>query len=327
MEKYVGKLLDKRYEDYNNVPKDKRSKAVTDLVLQAYLLKDSDSIPDKLDPEFGTFATRQIRMFVFVGHDSTRSTICYFLHLLSKNPDALARLCAEHDSVYKADISAVSSLFISKPHLIKTLPYTNAVSREVLRLFPPANVTRQGKKNVHLTDEQGNVCPTEGALAFPLHIGMQRSPEYWYGQTSFFQSGGWSSEDTSSFLRKMHGGPFEFGPRDCFAEGVVMAGIKLVWYTLPENLNSMMRMTGGILCTRDKDLRLIEKREHVKWTKERRIQHRTTRQGINPKHVSLRSENLLHGSSKPREMFVRYFSLERSLKASKLVGFNQESAH
>lgn len=72
------------------MPESKRSKSVIDLVLQAYLSKDSNAMPDKLDPEFRAFAIRQIRLFVFVGHDSTSSTICYCLHLVSKNPDALA---------------------------------------------------------------------------------------------------------------------------------------------------------------------------------------------------------------------------------------------
>jgi cytochrome P450 len=132
MDKYVGKLLDEPYEDYKNVPENTRSKAVIDLVLQAYLPGDSKVMPDKLDPEFRAFAIRQIR-FVFVGHDSTSSTICYCFQLLSKNPDALARIRTEHDSVFGTDISAVSSLLISRPHLINSLPYTTGVIKETLR--------------------------------------------------------------------------------------------------------------------------------------------------------------------------------------------------
>jgi hypothetical protein len=90
-------------------PDNTRSKAVIDLVLQAYLPKDTKIEPDKLDPEFRAFSIRQIRLFVFVGHDSISSKICYCFHLLSKNLDALARIRAEHDSVFRTNISTYST--------------------------------------------------------------------------------------------------------------------------------------------------------------------------------------------------------------------------
>jgi len=169
MDKYVGKLLDGRYEDHKNVPESKRSKSVLDLVLQAYLSEGSKAMPDKLDPKVRAFAIRQIRLFVFVGHDSTSSTICYCLHLLSKNLDAVDRVRAEHDSVFGTDISAISTLLTSRQHLINSLPYTNAVIKETPQLFTPASASRQGKKNVNLTDDQGNTYPTDGAVVLVFH--------------------------------------------------------------------------------------------------------------------------------------------------------------
>jgi hypothetical protein len=53
-----------------------KSNAFIDLVLQSYLPKDKKNLPDKLDSEFRAFAIIQIRLFVFVSHDSTSSTIC-----------------------------------------------------------------------------------------------------------------------------------------------------------------------------------------------------------------------------------------------------------
>jgi hypothetical protein len=58
MNQYIGKLRDERYEDYKNFPETVRSKAVIDLVLQAYLPKDAETVLEKLDPEFRTFAIR-----------------------------------------------------------------------------------------------------------------------------------------------------------------------------------------------------------------------------------------------------------------------------
>jgi cytochrome P450 len=113
MDKYIGEELDRWYAEFkadsggdNN---SSRTKAVIDIILQAY---NGDgkikTKPEKLDPEFRAFAIRQIRLFVFVGHDSTSSTICYILHLLSLNPPALSKTRAEHDAVLGKDYNAVS---------------------------------------------------------------------------------------------------------------------------------------------------------------------------------------------------------------------------
>ena len=65
---------------------------------------------------------------MFASRESTSSTICYSLHLLSINPNALDRLRAEHDMVFEPSFSTVLSLLIEQPNL---LPYTTAVTKEV----------------------------------------------------------------------------------------------------------------------------------------------------------------------------------------------------
>lgn len=125
MDKYIGDELDSRYNEYRADLDGKRTKAVIDLVLQAYLPKDGKTRPEKLEPEFRAFATSQIRLFVFAGHDSTSSTICYILHLLATYPDALAHVRAEHDLVLGTDLSAVSS--------------SNPISPTRCRILPPSS--------------------------------------------------------------------------------------------------------------------------------------------------------------------------------------------
>ena len=92
MDHYIGHELDKRYEEFKADPDSKRTKAVIDSVLQAYLPESTKPRPEKLDPEFRAFAISQIRLFVFVGHDSASSTICYILHLLATSPSTLAQV-------------------------------------------------------------------------------------------------------------------------------------------------------------------------------------------------------------------------------------------
>ena len=120
MDNYIGNELDKRYEEFKADPDSKRTKAVIDLVLQAYLPESAKPRPKELDPEFRAFAISQIRLFVFVGHDSTSSTICYILHLLATNPSALAQVRAEHDKLLGPDCQQSHLCSSSRPISLTT---------------------------------------------------------------------------------------------------------------------------------------------------------------------------------------------------------------
>lgn len=232
MDKYIGNELDKRYNEYKADPDSKRTKAVIDLVLQASP-ENAKTRPEKLDPEFRAFAISQIRLFVFVGHDSTSSTICYILHLLATNPDALAKVRAEHVELLGLDWSAVPAMLKEQPHLTDNLPYTSAVItsaviKEALRLFPPGGCSRAGKPNVNLIDDHGNRCPTELAMVFTIHTELHRAPAYWHRPAEFLPerwlvAGG-------DILVPMRGAyrALEVGPRNCVAQGFVMTELRVI---------------------------------------------------------------------------------------------------
>ena len=89
----------RRYSEYLANHTDTQKKAVIDLVMQAYMPGDAKA-SRTLDTQFRSFAIHQIRLFVFAGHDSTSSTICYLLHLLSTTLDVLAKIISEHDTIF-----------------------------------------------------------------------------------------------------------------------------------------------------------------------------------------------------------------------------------
>ena len=179
MDRYIGSESDKRYKEYRADPATTRSKAVIDLVLQAHINEDAETKPQELESEFRNFAIRQIRLFVFAGHDSTSSTICSIFHLLSTNLKALSLLRAEHDKILGTNPAAAQSLLESRPQLTDSLTYTLVVIKEALRLFTPAGCSRSGKRNVSLLDDEDNVCPTDEAMVCMVHVEMHRSPKYW----------------------------------------------------------------------------------------------------------------------------------------------------
>ena len=228
MNQYISKELDKRYAEYRADIGDTRSKAVIDIVLQAYLTDDSKDKTQQLDPEFRDFATRQIRVFLFAGHDSISSTICYIIHLLSQNPDAMARIRAEHDTVFGTDLLAVPSLLSEQPRLLNALPYTLAVMKESMRLFPAASSVRSGAHGVDLVDDDGNRYPTDKTMVWILHCAMQRAPEYWIRPEEFIPERWLVGPEHALYPMAGAWRPFEFGPRNCIGQGLVMMEIRVV---------------------------------------------------------------------------------------------------
>ena len=229
MDLYIGNELDQRFSEYTADISDKRQKSVIDLVLQAYLAQSGKHKPERLDPEFRAFAIRQIRLFVFLGHDSTSSTICYALHLLSQNPDALNRIRAEHNQVLGTDVSKAPTLLEEQPKLLNDLPYTAAVIKEALRLFSPAGSSRQGKPGTSIQDDLGAVCPTDDVIMiWTIHVELHRSPQYWKRPDEFLPER-WLVEPTHELSPiKDAWRAFEYGPRNCLAQGIVTTELKII---------------------------------------------------------------------------------------------------
>ena len=229
MDKYIGSELDKRFMEHKSDLTGKRQKSVIDLVLQAYLAQSSDYKSDALDATFRAFAIRQIRLFVFAGHDSTSSTICYAFHLLSQHPEALKRIRSEHDRLLGQDASRAAFLLEDNPKLLNEMPFTTAVIKEVLRLFPPAASSRQGKSGASIHDDHGTTCPTDDVIMiWTIHVELHRSPKYWKRPDEFVPER-WLVEPTHElFPVKDAWRAFEYGPRNCIAQGYVMTVLKIV---------------------------------------------------------------------------------------------------
>lgn len=172
MNRYIGNLLDERFEIRKARPAEKiqRSKPIVDLALDTYLenhATSSNNEDGKMDPIFKRFATTQIKTFMFAGHDTTSSTIAYMYHLLSKNPHALDAVRQEYDAVFGSDVSLTAEIITETPHVLQKLPYSHAIIKETLRLYPPGPTVRAGIPGYHLQHE-GQQYPTEGICVSKL---------------------------------------------------------------------------------------------------------------------------------------------------------------
>ncbi|KAM7213905.1 Cytochrome P450 [Rhypophila decipiens] len=257
MDIFIGEELDKRYEEYNEnhqqaspskSANQKKTKSIMDLVFQAYLSSTTQSSSSqtfqapvkKLDPTFRTTAIRHFRLFLFSGHDSMSSALVYTFHLLSRNPQALSRLRAEHDRVL-GPVHLAPALLSQNPHLVNSLLYTLAVIKESLRLFPPAGTTRAGKPDVNIRDETGNLLPTDNTTLWVLHNELHTSPKYW-PRADEFLSERWLSDidrENLGLLQVERGNyppipptanwrAFEQGPRNCIAQGLVLVELRMI---------------------------------------------------------------------------------------------------
>lgn len=167
MDRFVGKALDERFssrpdKEAANSRVTKCNRPVIDLALDAYHEEDgAKHTTTGIDATFKRFAMDQIKTFMFAGHDTTSSTIRYVAYALSEHPEALRKVRQEYDEVFGTNVEQTPHLIKTDPYLINKLPYTVAIIKEILRLYPPASSVRRGLPGFSLHHD-GKQYPTEG---------------------------------------------------------------------------------------------------------------------------------------------------------------------
>lgn len=231
MDKYINRDLDNRY---NTINSDNKSKTIIDLALSGYRTENTSSATGKmqLDAEFRKYARAQLKVFIFAGHDAVSTTMCYAWLLLSRHPKVMAKLRAEHDVVLGLDKNSATSMLNANPALVNQLPYTLAVIKETLRLFPVVSSPRIGQPAFHLTASTGHVFPTESCLVWAVHHGLHHNPLWWPRVTEFLPERFLAdhSNERDEHLKPLKNAwrPFEFGPRACIGTELALAELKVV---------------------------------------------------------------------------------------------------
>ena len=232
MLQYIWRELDLRFKSkyrQSEVSKKVRSKTIIDLALDNYLAgKAQNDSPGAMNTIFRDFATSQIRTFVFAGHDSTSSTMCYAFHLLSTHPTARRLLIAELDRVFGPDYKQTATQISESPHLLNQLHYTLAVIKETLRLYPPASSTRSGEPGYSISGPDGLQLPTDDFLIWSCSYAIQRDINYWPEPNSFLPERWLVNEGDRLYPVKGAYRPFEFGPRNCIGQELAMLELKIV---------------------------------------------------------------------------------------------------
>ncbi|PWA32207.1 hypothetical protein CCH79_00013461 [Gambusia affinis] len=157
--------------------------------------------------------------FMFAGHDTTASAICWTLYNLAHHPhyqekcrQEVMELMQEQDGheIQWEDLS--------------NLPFTTMCIKESLRLHSPVQaVTRKYTQDVALP---GDLIVPQGVICLVSLYGTHHNPEVWTNPHEFDPL---RFEPTSAQSRSSHGFiPFSSGPRNCIGQKFAMAELRVV---------------------------------------------------------------------------------------------------
>lgn len=157
----------------------------------------------------------QVKTFLAAGHESSALALTWAFLLLAAHPEADARLAAELKSVLGDRPPA--------PNDLPRLPYTQAVIKETLRLYPPLWMT--GRRSVARCEIGGHPVPA-GSVVLTSQWAVQRL-ERFFPHPDRFRPERWESEETAALPRFAYF-PFGGGPRVCIGQGFAMLETTLV---------------------------------------------------------------------------------------------------
>ena len=239
MNAYIDKVLEDRFAKDQPVAnsaigmRSQRKRVIIDLALEEYRSQQADTEKGQtkpasgIDREFKQAAITQIRTFIFAGHDTTSSTICYAIYMLQKHPECLARIRKEHDDIL-GGVLDTPQIIKDDPHIVNRLEYTMCVIRETLRLWPAASSTRTGDPGLMLYDPKtGEALPTENILVWMVHYCQHRSQAIWGGSANVFDPSRFLPENASN-LPENAWRPFEKGPRNCIGQDLALLEARII---------------------------------------------------------------------------------------------------
>jgi cytochrome P450 len=144
--------------------------------------------------------------------DTTPGTLAWTWLLLSRHPDAEARLHAELEAVLGDRPPTVDD--------IPKLPYLEMVLNEVLRLYPPVHFIDRRT----LADVELDGCPVPaGSFLLLSPLFTHRDPRF-YAEPTAFRPERWGREQPATRPRYAYF-PFGGGPHTCI--GMVLARMEL----------------------------------------------------------------------------------------------------
>jgi cytochrome P450 len=197
------------------------------------------------------------------GHETTSNALSWAWALLSQHPEAEARLHAELDSVLEGRTPTFADL--------PKLPFTDAVFKEAMRLYPPAWALtgRQPQEDVQLA---GYTIPKNSVvITFPYVV---HRDSRWFENPDAFRPERWL-DGLEKRIPKYAYFPFGGGPRVCVGNQFALMEGKLILAAMASRYRFCLTQPGPI--GYDAAITLRPK-GGLPMRVERRVNHRGTEQ-------------------------------------------------
>jgi cytochrome P450 len=204
-------------------------KTIINSALTDVLETDGNITPLELNPDFVKDLVSNLKNFVFAGHDTTTTTICWIFKNLQDNPDTLAKLRAEHDKFFGTDLTTVADQVRQAAHKLYNLPYTLGVIKETLRLTPVAATLREGQPGFYLSNPGDSLkYRTEGFAIWDAMPMLHRRADLWPQPNKFLPERWFAPEGDPLRPHKDAWRAFELGSRNCIGQELALIELKIV---------------------------------------------------------------------------------------------------
>ncbi|KAF7516103.1 hypothetical protein G7054_g14296 [Neopestalotiopsis clavispora] len=204
-------------------------KTIVDLALKQFNVEADSKSRAEPDEEFIDVLLANLKAFLFAGHDTTATTLCWMFKSLQDNPSCLEKLRAEHTAVLGPDADQAHEVILKSPHLLYALPYTLAVIKETLRLYPLAATLRDGSPDFFLTAPGSPFkYPTDGFALWDGVPAIQSRADLWVKGSEFFPERWLVTEGDPLYPPKDSWRPFSMGPRNCIGLELALVELRLV---------------------------------------------------------------------------------------------------
>jgi cytochrome P450 len=147
----------------------------------------------------------------------------YLLHR-----DGANTTVAEHSNVIASDPQDVAKRLINEPSILSQIPYTVAVIKETMRLYPPTGSQRAGIPGIALTDRHGTQYPCEGFHISTQHNRLHQHPGHWPEADKFLPERWLVPEDHEMYPSTGVFRAFEHGTRNCIGQNLAMLELRIV---------------------------------------------------------------------------------------------------
>ncbi|RFU78922.1 cytochrome p450 [Trichoderma arundinaceum] len=153
----------------------------------------------------------------------------FIIMLLSKAPNARDKLRQEHNDVFGKDLNDTIKSLLNAPERLQDLPYTEAVIKETLRLFPVGFGIREAPAGSQVTFQEKTFA-IDGHQAIALNAHDVHYNTEFFPDTCIFLPERWL--DTNGGVPRSHFRSFGRGKRACLGQPLAMNELKVIMVML-----------------------------------------------------------------------------------------------